>query len=182
MSHRAAATALLALAAVASAATQVGESQTRVEAAYAIAKPWPDAPPPEPSAPTTTTVPPTTTTTVVPPPITTTTTSVPVPPAGETSAKPSGDCAGWEVTVAAYFPTDQVGTACSVMMCETGGTGDPTVHNPRSTASGLWQFLDSTWESTTGTPAPAASYGANVQTAAAAKLWRQSGWAPWSCA
>jgi hypothetical protein len=93
-----------------------------------------------------------------------------------------GDCAGWIETIAAHFPSDQVGKACSVMMCETGGTGDPTIHNPRSSASGLWQFLDSTWESTTGKPAPAANYSANEQTAAAASLWRSQGWRPWSCA
>lgn len=67
------------------------------------------------------------------------------------------------------------------MMCETGGTGDPTIHNPSSSASGLWQFLDSTWESTTGLAPPAAAYSAERQTAAAAALWRSSGWSPWSC-
>lgn len=37
--------------------------------------------------------------------------------------------------------------------CETGGTFDPYAKNPRSTASGLFQFLTSTWAST-----PYASY------------------------
>lgn len=32
---------------------------------------------------------------------------------------------------------------CWVMMRESGG--DPTAQNPTSTASGKWQFLDSTW-------------------------------------
>lgn len=32
---------------------------------------------------------------------------------------------------------------CSVMMCESGGS--LTAHNPRSTASGKWQILDTTW-------------------------------------
>lgn len=32
--------------------------------------------------------------------------------------------------------------------CETGGTFDPYAKNPRSTASGLFQFLTSTWAST----------------------------------
>lgn len=32
---------------------------------------------------------------------------------------------------------------CSVMMCESGGS--LTAQNPRSTASGKWQILDSTW-------------------------------------
>lgn len=33
--------------------------------------------------------------------------------------------------------------SCSVMMCESGGS--LTAQNPRSTASGKWQILDSTW-------------------------------------
>lgn len=32
---------------------------------------------------------------------------------------------------------------CYVLARESGG--NPTARNPRSTASGLWQFLDSTW-------------------------------------
>lgn len=32
---------------------------------------------------------------------------------------------------------------CYVLARESGG--NPTAQNPRSTASGLWQFLDSTW-------------------------------------
>lgn len=32
---------------------------------------------------------------------------------------------------------------CAVMMCESGGS--ITAQNPNSTASGKWQFLDSTW-------------------------------------
>jgi len=91
-----------------------------------------------------------------------------------------GPCAGWEGTIAAHFPAEQVAKACRVMMCESGG--NPNAANPRSTASGLFQFLNSTWESTTGTPAPASAYGGSTQIAAAAKLWRSSGWSPWVCA
>jgi muramidase (phage lysozyme) len=65
-------------------------------------------------------------------------------------------------------------------MCESGG--NPTAENPSSSASGLWQFLASTWERTTGTPAPASAYSPDQQTAAAAQLWRSSGWGQWSCA
>ena len=92
---------------------------------------------------------------------------------------PTGNCGGWEGTIAAHFPADQVGKACRVMMCESGG--NPTAANPRSTASGLFQFLDSTWVNTTGTPAPASAYSGPTQVAAAAKLWRSSGWSPWVC-
>ena len=68
------------------------------------------------------------------------------------------------------------------MGCETGYTYDPTIHNQSSSASGLFQFLDSTWRSTTGTAPPAAAYSGATQIAAAASLWRSSGWSPWSCA
>jgi hypothetical protein len=93
-------------------------------------------------------------------------------------AREAGPCGGWGDLIAAYFPGEE-GTACRVMMCESGG--NPTIHNRSSTASGLWQFLDSTWESTTGTPGPAANYSAETQTAAAAKLRQSSGWGQWSC-
>lgn len=102
------------------------------------------------------------------------------PPAPRVSAPARvGSCGGWESLIAAYFP-NEVAKACSVMMCES--RGNPTVHNSRSTASGLWQFLDSTWKSVTGTPGPAANYSPDTQTAAAAKLRNSSGWSPWSCA
>jgi len=124
------------------------------------------------------------------PPTTTTTTTParpsPRPPVVSAAAATSpekyapGPCGGWDATIAAHFPAEQTDKACSVMMCES--RGNPTAENPRSSASGLWQFLSSTWESTTGTPAPASSYSADVQTAAAASLWRSSGWRPWSCA
>lgn len=135
---------------------------------------------------TTTTLPPTTTTTAPPPPPTTTTTAPPAPPPpppSPPSPPPTGNCGGWEDTIAKYFPADQVAKGCAVIGCETGYTYDPTIYNSSgSGASGLWQFMPSTWESTTGTPAPAANYSGDTQTAAAAKLWSQQGWSPWSCA
>ena len=39
---------------------------------------------------------------------------------------------------------------CYVLARESGG--NPTAQNPRSTASGLWQFLDSTWANYAGYP------------------------------
>jgi hypothetical protein len=142
-------------------------------------RPWPDIFTPPTTSTTSTTVPPTTTTTAPARPS-------PRPPVVSAAAATSpekyapGPCGGWDATIAAHFPAEQIAKACSVMMCES--RGNPTAENPRSSASGLWQFLSSTWESTTGTPAPASSYSADVQTAAAATLWRSSGWRPWSCA
>ena len=49
--------------------------------------------------------------------------------------------------------------------------GDYRAENPTSSASGAWQFIDSTWESVTGLPAPASSYPRRVQDAAFRKLW-----------
>lgn len=89
-----------------------------------------------------------------------------------------GDCGGWDELIAAHFPGEVV-KACSVMMCES--RGNPQAENSSSSASGLFQFLSSTWESTTGTPAPASAYSGGTQIAAAAKLWRSSGWSPWVC-
>jgi hypothetical protein len=135
---------------------------------------------------TTTTAPPPTTTTVAPPPPPpTTVVSAPPPVSPQESPqhpRPAGNCGGWADEVALHFPPEQVAKACAVMGCETGHTYDPTIHNPSSTASGLFQFLDGTWRKTTGLAPPAASYPAGQQIAAAAALWRSSGWAPWACA
>jgi hypothetical protein len=153
---------------------------SKVEAAYAEVP----ADPPRATTSTTSTVPPTTTTTTLPP--TTTTqpppTTVPPPPPQPSPRPSSGGCGGWEPVILAHFPADQLAKACQVFGCETGWTFDPTIHNPSSSASGAAQFLDSTWTSTTGLAPPAAAYPLDTQIAAAAALWRSSGWSPWSCA
>jgi hypothetical protein len=121
-----------------------------------------------------TTVPPPTTAPPPPP------TSAPVAPPA--SPRPVGACGGWEGLIASYFPAEQVAKACAVFGCETGWTFDHTIHNPSSTASGAAQFINSTWTSVTGLAPPAAAYPLETQLAAAASLWRSSGWSPWSCA
>lgn len=121
-----------------------------------------------PSESTTTTTPTTTTSPPPPRPVTT--------PRPATSPQP---CGGHLRAVQARWPADQVTTACRVILCESGG--DPTAANPRSSASGVWQFLDSTWRSTTGLAPPASAYPAATQHDAALALWQRSGWRPWSC-
>lgn len=58
---------------------------------------------------------------------------------------------------------------CYVMMRESGGS--LTAENPNSTASGKWQFLDSTWHSVTGLPGSASDYSEAQQDAAARAAW-----------
>jgi hypothetical protein len=43
--------------------------------------------------------------------------------------------------------------------------------NPRSTASGKYQFLNGTWRDVTGKPGPASAYSEEEQDAAFWKLW-----------
>ena len=61
----------------------------------------------------------------------------------------------------------------TVQLCirEAESGGDYRAENPESSASGAWQFIDSTWESVTGLPAPASAYPRDVQDAAFLELW-----------
>jgi len=68
----------------------------------------------------------------------------------------------------------------TVARCETGGTFDPRAYNSSSGASGLFQFLPSTWQRT-----PYLSFSpfdpyANAL-AAAYLVRRDHGWSEWSC-
>lgn len=53
------------------------------------------------------------------------------------------DVERWRPLVATYFSADLLDEALSVMQCES--KGDPDASNPNSTASGLYQFIASTW-------------------------------------
>lgn len=92
---------------------------TAVVAAQAGAELAPSPPPP-----------PTTTTSTTTAPPTTTTTAPPAPPTTAAPAPATGRCGG-------DLPP------CWVMMRESGG--NITAQNPTSTASGKWQFINSTW-------------------------------------
>lgn len=93
----------------------------------------------------------------------------------------------WRPLVTQYFPSHRVEEALRILDCESNG--DPNAVNPYSSASGLFQFLPSTWAST----APQAGWGgysvfhpeANVSSAAwLANRYEELGyyyWQAWSC-
>ena len=50
----------------------------------------------------------------------------------------------WVPLVERYFPSELVTEALAIIDCESGG--DPSARNPRSSAAGLFQFIEGTWE------------------------------------
>ena len=93
----------------------------------------------------------------------------------------------WRGLVSAYFPSNRVEEALAVLDCESNG--DPNAHNPYSGAAGLFQFLPSTWASTSPQAgfAGASVYDPEANIASAAWLgsyYESRGydfWRPWSC-
>jgi soluble lytic murein transglycosylase-like protein len=93
----------------------------------------------------------------------------------------------WRSLVQAYFPASRVDEALAVLQCES--LGDADAYNPYSGASGLYQFLPSTWASASSSAgfsgASAFDGEANIGTAAwLAKEYEELGkgfWGPWSC-
>lgn len=145
---------------------------------------------------TTTTSPPTTSPPTTTPPTTSGTSPTTAPP-GTTTTTTTGGGGGpwnhppqveqWRPLVQTHFPASRVEEALRIIDCESNG--DPNAYNPYSGASGLFQFLPSTWAST----APQAGYDgysvfdpeANVASAAwLANRYQQLGlyyWQAWSC-
>jgi hypothetical protein len=85
----------------------------------------------------------------------------------------------WRSLVEVYFGgnTDR---ALRVMACESGGNSNAA--NPSSSASGLFQFLASTWERVTGENYPGSVFNGESNIRAAAKLSNGgSDWSQWSC-
>ena len=136
------------------------------------------------------------TTTTTAPPSPTTTSGGNTTSTNQTTTSTSGGGGGWnhppEVEqwrplVTQYFPGNRVEEALRILDCESNG--DPNAVNPYSGASGLFQFLPSTWAST----APQAGWGgyspfhaeANVSSAAwLANRYEELGsyyWQAWSC-
>lgn len=125
---------------------------------------------------------------------TTTTPSTPTtkPPANTTTTQPQNwsfppQVERWRGLVAQFFPSNRVDEALAILRCESNG--DPDAYNPYSGASGLFQFIPSTWATT----APKAGYPnaspfepeANVASAAwLANRYESLGqyyWRAWSC-
>jgi hypothetical protein len=93
----------------------------------------------------------------------------------------------WRSLAEQFFPSERVDEALAIIDCESNG--DPDAVNPYSGATGLFQFLPSTWATT----APNAGYGgysatdpeANIASAAwLADRYEDLGypyWTPWGC-
>ncbi|MBA2338153.1 MAG: lytic transglycosylase domain-containing protein, partial [Acidimicrobiia bacterium] len=114
-----------------------------------------------------------------PPPPTTTTTQAPPPPPSEHSPETEA----WRPVVEQYWPSGLVEDALSVMDCESGG--DPNAYNPVSGASGLYQFLPSTWDTSSVSAGWAGADvfdgEANIAVAAWLSAASTSPWDQWSC-
>lgn len=130
--------------------------------------------------------PPTTTTTTGSQPAVASTTSTTLPEPVTGGAFPPA-VERWRSLVSAYFPAAEVDNALAVIRCES--FGDPEAYNPYSGASGLFQFLPSTWATTS----PRAGFGgtsvfngeANIGTAAwLTNYFVAQGshpWSAWAC-
>jgi septal ring factor EnvC (AmiA/AmiB activator) len=126
-----------------------------------------------------------TTSTTAAPPVQTTPTTAPPPPVDGGTFPPAVE--RWRPLVTAYFPTSRIDGALEVIGCES--YGDPSAYNPYSGASGLFQFLPSTW----ATVSPRAGFGgasvfdaeANIGTAAwLTDYYASRGsdpWTAWAC-
>ena len=127
---------------------------------------------------TTTTTPGSTATTA--PPVTT------APDSGEPWIPPP-EVEQWRGLVSEHFPSNRVEEALHIMWCESHG--DPDAYNPYSGASGLFQFIPSTWASASASAgySGASAFDAEANTATAAWLageYARLGlyyWQPWSC-
>lgn len=106
-----------------------------------------------------------------------------LPPIPTTPVDP---VARWQPIVALYFAPEHVDQAMRVLACES--RGNPQAKNRTSTASGLFQFIRSTWDwvrTETNVGLPHRQGGpfnpwANIRNAA----WlsrRGSWWAHWEC-
>jgi hypothetical protein len=142
---------------------------------------------------TDTTTAPTTAPPVTTPPTTSVTTATTAPSTTTTTTGGGGgyshppEAEQWRSLVQQHFPSNRVEEALRILDCESNG--DPNAYNPYSGASGLFQFLPSTWATTS----PKAGWSghsvfhpeANVASAAwLANRYQELGqyyWQAWSC-
>jgi hypothetical protein len=135
-----------------------------------------------------------TTTTTSPSGTTVTTTTTTTPPVttdpgegGEYPWSPPPEVEQWRSIVAQHFPSNRVDEALHIMWCES--RGDTEAYNPYSGASGLFQFIPSTWASASASAGyPGASaFEPVANTASAAWLageYERLGlyyWQAWNC-
>lgn len=112
-----------------------------------------------------------------PSPVISSSSNPPSSPPGNTGM--GSDVEQWRVSVALWFGAN-TDAALRVMRCESGG--NPNAQHPGSLASGLFQFLPSTWRTVTGEDYPGNVFHGPSNIAAAAKL--SSGgtnWGAWVC-
>lgn len=156
------------------------EALTAIDRARAAEETPPAAEEPEIAAPTTTTVPDES-------PGSSTTTTTTVPPPAQPPAPPGPAVERWRPVVQANFAPDLVEDALRIIGCES--KGDPAAVNPYSGASGLFQFLPSTWAvaSVKAGVGDRSVFDGEANTIAAswlAEYYRSNGsspWAPWAC-
>lgn len=88
-------------------------------------------------------------------------------------------CAGLAGAGAASAADTGIPVLEAIKQCESGG--DYSAQNPTSTASGAYQFLDSTWQGmdAAGGYARAIDAPESVQDAAAIELYTEQGTTPW---
>ncbi len=93
----------------------------------------------------------------------------------------------WRPLVERYFPPERIEEALSIIDCESNG--DPNASNPRSSASGLFQFLDRTWSHSSEQAGFQGESPLSPEANIAAAAWLveysldvgDSPWAHWTC-
>lgn len=93
----------------------------------------------------------------------------------------------WRSLVSSFFPSSRVDEALAIIDCESNG--DPNAVNPYSGASGLFQFLPSTWATTSSNAGyagaspfdPTANIGSAAWLANRYQELGQNYWQAWSC-
>jgi soluble lytic murein transglycosylase-like protein len=83
----------------------------------------------------------------------------------------------WRPLVSEHFPQEEVDTAMCIIRHESGG--DPAAENPRSTATGLFQILESLWGPHYGV-SPTELHEPETNVTLARDIWENQGWVAWS--